>query len=213
MAWVAVDNFDSYTDGDLATQNGGTGWSAAWGGSTNYDIQGTVTYQGAKAVVNSTNANANTDSRALTSTTTSGVFYVAMRKGVNNAGVWAVKLASSTGATLTRRFAIVFNASGNIVLEGTTNVTLLAGYSANTWYVFRITFDTVANTATAAVNTGAYQSGTAWGTESSAVTGANSGAIAGLYLSKDAATGSDYVDIITGTDPIASPFVPKITIL
>ena len=58
MSWTAIENFNSYADGDLNGENGGSGWSGAWSGSVNYDIQGTTTYEGAKAVVNSTNVNA-----------------------------------------------------------------------------------------------------------------------------------------------------------
>lgn len=192
------EDFNSYSDGDLNGQNGGTGWSGAWSGSGNYDVQGSVVFEGAKAVINSANANADIERHATTGIG-SGAVYIGIRPGNTSAGAIAVKLQNAS--SYTRRIGIVFNSSGNIVLEGTSNVTLVSGYAANTFYLFRITFDTGTNQATAAYSTAPYGSAESFSSESSAVTMANSGDIQGVYITKDARSGNDYVDYISTTNP------------
>ena len=83
---IAQDDFDSYTAGNLSGQNGGTGWSAAWTGTTaatvvdtsaaplNFTpVGGTVIAGGSKAAQVSS-ASAIVGSRQFTSQT--GTFYV-----------------------------------------------------------------------------------------------------------------------------------------
>lgn len=197
MAWVAVENFDSYSDGDLAGENGGTGWSGAWanGAVEVLDVAGTQTYQGAKAVTDNSAVNNSFYTRDLTSAVSGdgNIVYFAMRKGSTSSGLLNINIRNSGSGN---RAEVRFNTSGNLVLVGTTTVTLLAGYSADTWYAIRLTFNVTAGTATAA-----YNSGSGWSSESSAVTMNNSGNIDRIALGRDAGTSTDYWDIITATDP------------
>ncbi len=48
---VTADDFDAYADGDLNGLDGGTGWTSAWTGDTRFDVQGSVTFEGDKAIV------------------------------------------------------------------------------------------------------------------------------------------------------------------
>lgn len=206
MAWVADADFNELSDGDLPAQSGGTGWSAAWvdsGNGTNYDVQGTVTYEGAKAVINSTNANAFT-TRVLSSATTSGVVYFAARPGNASSGQIVFTLRNAGGG----RANVVFGATGNITAGGNT---VLAGYSAGTWYVIRLTFDSDAGTYSAAYSTGAYGTAGTFSADSSSATMGGSGDIDRIGIDKDARTGSDYWDYISPTSPFveASPVNPS----
>lgn len=200
MAWVAEDTFDSDTDGDLPGQANGTGWSAAWangGNGTNYDIQGTTTYQGAKAVLNNTNANAFVTRTLTTAISDSGVMYFACRPGSNSAGQLVFTLRSSVGG----RANVVFNSSGNITAGGNT---VLTGYSANTWYVIRITFSVTGGTYSAAYSTGTYGSAGTFSADSATATMTSSGNIDRVGIDKDARVASDYFDYISGTSPFTA---------
>lgn len=195
MAWTAVEDFNSYSDGDLPGNNGGSGWSGAWSGSANFDVQGTTVYEGAKAIENTTSSNV---SRSLT-TALSGdghKVYVAHRRTANNSGQSVIGFDNSVPV---HRVTIVFNASGNIVGDGTT---ILAGYSANTWYVLRVTLNTDADTYTVAYSTDAYGSVGTFSSESPAITmgGASSTDITAIFLDIDVG-GDGYWDYISGSNP------------
>jgi hypothetical protein len=131
-----VDNFNSYSDGDLAGNNGGSGWSAAWSGSANHDVQGTVTYEGAKAVQNSVGTG--NISRTFTSRS-SGVVRVAMRRSSNGSGQSRILAEDSGGTT---QYAVEMASTGQFVLKSTEGDTNVAAYSADTWYVVDLEFDT-----------------------------------------------------------------------
>ena len=52
MAWTATDDFNGYSNGDLAGQGGGSGWSGNWvnGLTAQMLVTGAQTYEGAKSV-------------------------------------------------------------------------------------------------------------------------------------------------------------------
>jgi len=203
MAWTAVENFDSYSDGDLAGNNGGSGWSGAWanGAVEVIDVNGTQTYQGAKSVTDNSAVNNAFYTRDLTSAVTGdgNIVYLAMRKGSTSSGLLNVSIRNSGSGN---RAEVRFNTSGNLVLVGTTTATILAGYSADTFYAIRLTFNVTAGTSTAAYSTGTFGGGGSWSSESSAVTMNNSGNIDRIGLGRDAGTSTDYWDYISGTDPL-----------
>lgn len=197
MAWVAVDNFDSYSDGDLNGNNGGTGWAAAWSGSTNYDIQGTTTYQGAKAVKNSTAATGSITRQLTTGVSDSGILYIAIRRSVNNAGEHRTNIRNQSNQNSAQ---IIMDASANIYIGvGGTTATIVSGYSTDTWYLIRLTFDVSTDT-----YTGAYHTGSAWSSESSSVPFTNTAtSINYIAFDRSADAGDNYWDIVTGASPIA----------
>lgn len=205
MAWVAIDNFDSYADGDLAGENGGSGFSAGWVNQAvaTENVQGTTVYQGTKAVTIN-NALLNTFyTRALTSAVSGNgnIVYFAIRRTLNNAGEVSISFRSNTGAN--SRVAVRMNSAGNITLVGSTTVTLVTGYSTSQWYAIRLTLNITAGTATAATSTSAYQGGGSWSSESSSVTLASTGNIDAVGLGTDASMSTDTFDIITSADIIA----------
>lgn len=141
MAWTAEDNFDSYADGDLTGENGGSNWGAAWSGDTDFDVQGTVVYQGAKAVIEAAGA-AGSINRQLGSNITAGTVYVAMRaSGTGGALGDMVTFLQDSGGT--NRMAISFD-GGNIRINNNGTYETIGTYVANTWYVIGFDFDNVA---------------------------------------------------------------------
>lgn len=198
MAWVATDDFNSYSDGDLNGNNGGSGFSAAWSGSVNFDVQGTTVAEGAKAIVNTSGSNI---SRALTSAVSGdgNIVYFAMRNSSAAAGGAKMRFLDGSSAI---REQIIMNSSGNIVLGITSPVTVLAGYSANTWYFFKLTLNVTSQTATLAYSTDAYGTAGSFSAESSShdFSSDGTGNIANIQL--DADTGSTkYWDYISDTSP------------
>jgi hypothetical protein len=155
MAWAATDNFDSYSDGDLNSQNGGTGWSAAWTGNTLYDVQGTVTKSGSKAIVLVDNGSEPEIGRKLTAVT-DGSVHVSMRRNttsVDSQGFWLTEGSTPTEAN--RVCGVQFNASGNIIAVGSGSTTLQS-YSADTWYDVDIQFDCATDKFRVSINGGEY---------------------------------------------------------
>ena len=118
MAWGYTQNFDALTDGDLNGQD-------SWSGNTNYDVQTSVTFQGAKAV--SSAHNGQVVSRTVTGVT-DGLFHYAQRSD-STANCNDVQLSLKSSTTY---LAIVrWNTSGNIIrLYGASSETVSA-YSAN----------------------------------------------------------------------------------
>lgn len=202
MSWTAEETFDSYSDGNLGGNNGGTGWSGAWAASTpELQVQGTTVYQGTKAVSCASAGGSNPfHSRNLT-TAISGdgnKVYLVIRRSSTSTGELSFTLRNQSNGS---RVAVRLNASGNLTLVGTTTVTVITGYTANQWYAIRLTFNVTGNTATLAYSTSAYASGGSWSSDSSAVTMTNSGNVDQIGLGGDGGS-TIYYDYISGTDPL-----------
>jgi len=189
MAWVAEDNFDSYSDGDLNGNNGGSGWSAAWAGDVDYDVEGTTVYQGAKAV-SGINANGSII-RTLTSTTTSGTVYFAMRMD-DTSGDGGILFRN--GADTTTYILIKFNTTDIVVSNGfETTTTYISGFTTGAWYLFEIAY----NGASYDIR---YHNGTSWSSPNTYSVDTNS-AIDTIRL--NAGNNNDfYFDYISPTNPI-----------
>ncbi len=194
MAWVAEENFNSYGDGDLHGENGGSGWATAWSGSTNFDVQGTTVYEGAKAVENTTNAGV-TISRNLSSTVTAGTWYMAVRSGSNDTGFAYWQFKDTTTASI---FAIGLDSNGQITYSreglGRTNI---QAYSANQWYVIKLTYSAAGETMDVDIH-----DGTSWSGDYNLVPYTlGDDHILTAILGHTAQAFNSYHDIITATDP------------
>lgn len=204
MAWTAVENFNTYADGDLAGESGGSGWSAAWDNAATavINVTGVQAYEGAKSIEVADGSTFTLYQRDLTSALTGdgNVFYVAMRRsGISAGGDQTIIFRNIASGS---RCGLKLAGGGNIQITGTTAVDVLASYSFDTWYALRVTLNVTAGTATAAYSTGTYQGGGSWSSESSPVTMTNSGNIDRLQINCDAESGTEYIDYISGVDPL-----------
>lgn len=200
MAFAAVafvDDFNSYSDGDLNGNNGGSGWGTAWSGSATYDVQGTTVYEGAKAIIQQAGGTISREPTA--SPTGTGIFYVAMRHSSNSAARMSFYYLNGAGNA---GIGVDLNSAGNIVsLQGST----IGTYAANTWYVFRITADFTGSTYTVASSTDAYGSAGTFSAESAAQSFVGSGTLTQVQFDVDNQGGaSAYWDYISETSPFTS---------
>src|SRR3972149_5850151 len=165
MAWTYDQNFDDLNLGDL---NGQDNWSAdvAW------DVQNSVVQGGTKAIsaiAGTSNKNAN---RTINNSIAGNV--VLYMRSNSNSGSQNGATFRCRDNTLTGRFEVRFaQNSTNLQLVGTTAITLVSGFSPDTWYKVEIEYDTVAGTARARVNDGSW---------SSSVTMTGSGDITDLFI-------------------------------
>lgn len=154
MAWVAEENFNSLSDGDLNGQGSGYGWAAAWSGDTDMDVQGTYTFEGAKAVKEAA-AGFGGIVRQLTSTVTVGTVYCSMMLTTTSGnGSFILNSNSTTGEMYVKA------ENGNIAIYDNGTYINFGTYTANVWFTIGIDFDNVsqANKFRANVNNGAWTS-------------------------------------------------------
>lgn len=199
MAWVAVENFNSYSDGDLNGENGGSGWSGAWSGDVDFDVQGTTVFEGVKAVTG-VGANGNI-TRTLTTAVNTGTAYFSMRH--NGTGDATFSFQNSSSTIIVR---IQFASSNITTFNNETVVDLVTSYNTSQWYTFEVIFNGN-NTFDIRV-----YDGTSW-------VGDNDGLSYDFGSTGDAdkvnlnqgGTGTAFWDDITPTNPFPdTTFIPKI---
>jgi hypothetical protein len=151
MATILEDDFNSYNDGDLNGQGG-------WVGDVKVDIQGTTTYEGAKAVkiweVPTDGGYTYKDGSTITTGKIS--FYV--QKNTNSSARLDLEIIT---AALGTTWNIVFNTDGNIQYRST----VIGTYIANTGYVIEIEWtDVGGRKARVRINSGTWTDWMAYGT-------------------------------------------------
>jgi len=209
MAWTAVEDFEDYADAtSISGLNGGTGWAGAWSltGGTLVTNSSPV-YQSTRGITaTSAGLGGNNAERQLSSDVSgSFVIYCAMRRSSNSSGEirWNFR---NTGDS--DRISVVMKADGIAYIRGVTtgaNLASIGSYSADTYYVFRITGDTSTGSVSAAMSSDAFGSAGSFGTESSSVS-FNTGDL--RYVLIDFADGAgtgvtNYWDYLSATSPFA----------
>jgi len=139
-AWAGIDNFDSYGDGDLHGESGGSGWSDAWGGSTAYDVQGTTTFGGSTKAVQHDTSSTGTIVRTLTSSVDSGDLYYAIR--TDDASLDGIQFEIQDGATLGGAVSFENDGGATYQIRVSTHAVadILESLAADTWYIININF-------------------------------------------------------------------------
>ena len=139
MAWVATENFDSYSDGDLSGENGGSGWGGAWSSAqTTFEVQGSVVQGGTKAMrfVSALDGDGITRPLAVDVDTGNVQFYV---RRADKVGVVQIILRDSGNSGVIRVDFENTAAGGDIVLNPPTdNIELLADFALDTWYLIEM---------------------------------------------------------------------------
>lgn len=153
----ASDDFNGYADGNLDAENGGSGWQDAWDADTGtFNVQGTTTAEGSKAIEINTNSSNCRVGRAVTTDQPTKKTYwdCAIRRTANNAGSGSFLSSGSPDSE------VRFDSDGNIKLftEGALKETIQA-YSANRWYQVRLEIDGPGSLCRARIDDGPY---TAW---------------------------------------------------
>lgn len=163
MAWVATEDFESYSLGsDPIGQNGGTGWAGAWTGggpgSNGWVVENTVVLEGTKSISCSPN-NVSDEflDRTLATGTISGQLQFYGRRDLNNSGTLNMGFFNGAPSGASLVFAIQFDASGNITIQGSSTVTV-GTYAANTNYKIGIDYNNTTNLFSANINDGAFSS-------------------------------------------------------
>lgn len=147
MAWTYEQKFNDLNTADLNGQD-------SWSGAANYDVSTTNPYEGTKCVTVSGDGTERTISRVI-SGVTSGTFYVSMRSADTDK-YFLMKVYTGTSRA-GRLSNIGFNASGNITyFNGSTEITLVSSYTANTWYRIGIEIDSANTRYKINVNNGAW---------------------------------------------------------
>ncbi len=127
MATIFEDNFNSYTDGDLNGQG-------SWSGDSNFQIQGTTTYEGAKAVyINNPGDVKNIEKTG--NQESPGRITVYMRQGSTSVEGIIFYLFEGISACT----GVKFHSDGNIkaLITGSQWITLQS-YNSNQWYCVEI---------------------------------------------------------------------------
>lgn len=163
---LPLENFDSYSVGDLTGENGGTGWSAAWTGNTAFDVTTAQAQSGANSVVVLAAQDPEaTISRAWTTGETSGIYqYYMRRKGGNN---WRDGLyfdlkegANVRGGTI---FKVTNTSTGAVgaqiyAVGGSSEVFESGTLFADTWHKIDLEFDCTTDQFRARVDDGTWSS-------------------------------------------------------
>lgn len=164
MAWVAQDLFNQDSDGDLNGQGGGSGFSAAWTGSTVFDVTGSGTpYEGSKHILAQLEADSEvTIDRSLTTAVTAGTVYISVKID-NTAGTRRGNIYLYRGATLVGRILFTRDGASNnkiYLYDGTTFQVLDAAMANNTYYRIGIDWDegSMSNKYRANINNGTFSS-------------------------------------------------------
>lgn len=154
-----ADNFNSYADGDLSGLNGGTGWTGAWSGDSRFDIQGDVTYEGAKAVmVNVPGGQEPIISRTF-SPKTSGVLRWAQRKDAPDHGSGVRLWSGNTLATYVGIGSVTQPQSGGPewnMSDGTSGAFIIQPYIVGVFDAVAMEFDAATDMYRVSINNGPY---------------------------------------------------------
>jgi len=202
MAWVALQDFNETSNGNLSGNTGGSGWSVGWAGAgttnlntSEFQVDTVAPSEGVRSVhVDCASVSAYIE-RLLTTAVTAGTVYMQVRCAQTNK-VLILNLNKTTGSNT---MLVKFDSDGNIKYYNDTSgayVTIQA-YSADTYYTVAFDFDTVAqaNKYRVKINAGTYSSYVV-------VNAGTFSSITAVSFEHAASSGADfYIDYITTSDP------------
>lgn len=149
---ATIDSFNSYSDGDLTGENGGSGWSGAWSGSTDFDVQGATTTEGAKAVVINIPSGQEADMERSFASKTSGVLHWAQRK---DAPDHANQVSLRSGSTLAMYIQIGSGSPTWTMGDGASAFNIQS-YTVGEWDTVDLEFDTATDKYRVKIDNGTY---------------------------------------------------------
>jgi len=193
MAFL-IDNFDSYTVGDLNAQGG-------WSGDVSFDVSTTTPQAGANGVLRAGDNTLVAIDNTITAVTGNAVqsFYI-KTSDVTDSGGTGVWFYTATGATIAFRVRIGIT-SGAITLYTGTENTVASSLANSTWYQVECEIDTALGTAgqvRARVDGGTW---TAWFDGENGFTGG----IDMIRLRGASVTATEQWDSFSDTTPTSTP--------
>ncbi len=154
-----ADNFNAYGDENLSGLNGGTGWTSAWSGSVDFDIQGLVTAEGSKAVViNVPGGQERSIERSFTPKTT-GTLHWEQRKDAPDHGS---TMTLHSGGTRVAYVSLGSGGNGWVMQDG-VNAYIFGPYTESQFDSIDLQFDTNTDMYRVSLNNGAYTDWKAFG--------------------------------------------------
>jgi len=151
MARVLVDNFDSYSDGDLNGQG-------SWSGDTTFDVQTSVKQAGAKAISAVSDGTRREIEKAITASANgSQIWYMRASTNAGSNGGVVFREASDPGGNSEIFFE--FRSDGYISYYNGADFVQVAAYVADTWYKCETEWNATTGKARHRVNDGTW---TAW---------------------------------------------------
>ncbi len=179
--WSYVQDFNALSNGDLNTQD-------SWSGDTDYDVQATTVFEGTRAVTAISSNGSIT--RSLSFAQLSGIVYFAMMRPDTTSTAFFELMTGTT----TVRTRLQFSGGNVLITNGAGNVTVVSGYTTNTWYLFEIEFN---NSNQHAVR---YNTGSGWSTQTSFLAANNNGNVDAIRLNQGSG-GTCYWDTISRSEP------------
>lgn len=206
-AWAATDAFEDYSNGaSMNGASGGSGWTGNWAATT-WIASTADSYEGSVSARTTTNAMQRTYTAISSGTVT---MYVALKRtvaGANDSRFYVLNTAQSGG------MGIHFDTSGNIVVSGSTEHTIVTSYTPDQWYVFRVSINRDSWTTTVDYSTDTYGSAGSW--TNGVTDAANFGTASDLTYIRyecDNLTGGGfwYTDYISDTSPFIAAAAIKV---
>ncbi len=200
MAWIATEDFDSYTNGaSVNGLNGGTGWNGAWTiGVGTYTVTNAQSFSSPNSLKdlggNTGNAYVN---RAVSAVTSGTISWYMRAAGATQSVEFSLGSTANPNQAVGACILGGFNANDILWFDNGTGRTLVSGYSINTWYKITINF-TGGGTNTYTIQV---DSGTVFGPYAYSFGG--SGDIINFQIYRGGGTADIFVD------SIAPPAVPS----
>lgn len=142
-AYDELDTIDTYSNGDLNGNNGGTGWAGAWSSNTAYDVTGANTCAASTKSVTITDANtSNRNSNRAITGPDSGNMYFCFMGSVSYSDY--MYIAFYSGATFAGEVGIVHSSGSSWRIysdfAGGTPGQLTTGITHGTWLIINVNF-------------------------------------------------------------------------
>lgn len=188
-AWTYEQLFNTLSNGDLNGQD-------SWSGGTAVDVQSTVVYEGAKAIIE---VNGNTNMTRSITAVTSGTMYIAgrMEAGFGDGANFDMRSNGNTNSQI----RIAFRDTGNISAFSSSGENIIVtGFLTGTWYLFEITFN--GSSYTVRYNTSGTSAG--WSSSFGPYNYQTGAADIDTIRFNLGGSQTSYWDTITPTNPIAS---------
>lgn len=138
MAWTYEQLFNALSNGGLAGQDS---WSDAGGSGGPTQVEDTVMFEGAKGTSVTLGSSVEDDIRRAISAISDGSMYVAFRLTSITASTGTFHIRTSSANVMALRMPGPLSTDAFSIITDTTDVVVLSGLAADTWYVANIEFD------------------------------------------------------------------------